>query len=51
MTCLLTGILYQETDIWKCYNILKGQIPTEEEFNDLDAIIITGSGLSVNDEN
>lgn len=36
-----------DNQIWKIFDITKGEIPTVEEMTGLDAIIITGSPYSV----
>ena len=45
---LLSGIFYNDGEIWKSYRILAGNIPTAQELIGYDTVILGGSSHSVN---
>jgi hypothetical protein len=46
---LFTGIFSTKNDEWTIYNVLQNQMPTEQEYQELDCVILSGSSMSVND--
>jgi GMP synthase-like glutamine amidotransferase len=47
----MSGIFYRGGDIWTMFKVIAGNIPSVEQLQEQDVVILTGSSLSVLDLN